>query len=112
MRTIKFRAWNGNTMWETKDLNLTDNGLILMQYTGIKDRTGKEIFEGDVLAYSNENSPRHGVVKGHIVYDNGAFRLKRKNEEQSHLDTITVPSYQRTHEVVGNIYESPELLTN
>jgi uncharacterized phage protein (TIGR01671 family) len=118
MRTIKFRAWDTrfNDMHYYADvrtwhLNTPDlEECTLMQYTGLLDKNGKEIYESDVLAYLNENSPRNGVVKGYIVYDNGAFRLKRKNKEQSHLDTITVPSYQRTHEVVGNIYEHPELI--
>lgn len=54
MREIKFRAWNGVEMSEPFDLNKGDPdtfplGLPLMQYTGLEDKNGKEIYENMIL---------------------------------------------------------------
>jgi len=77
MREIKFRAWSKefNTMktqhgiplislsgqMYNEGLNITDR-FILMQYTGIKDKNGKEIYEGDIIHYGYyENIDKNGL---------------------------------------------------
>ncbi len=68
MREIKFRTWHEDTKYFYVDTGLTslglndainkalDAGYILEQYTGFKDRTGKEIYEGDILDTCNDGS--------------------------------------------------------
>ena len=63
MREIKFRTWDGKKMMselpaylEPHDVNETissmnSEGIVLMQYTGLKDKNGKEIYEGDIVEY-------------------------------------------------------------
>ena len=117
MREIKFRAWNTekNDMitcsgywWEeefTGQEDLADTpGFVVMQYTGLKDKNGKEIYEEDVLSKSGH---RNRIVKYVIdafiaepipfTEKDGPYRLK---------------NYTHGCEVIGNIYENPELLTN
>lgn len=80
-----------------------------MQYTGFKDKHGKEIYEGDIL---KNNFVYFGplVSKLHVVYwvdSNAAFATKQPllNKE----DTVS-PKHWKYLEVVGNIFENPELL--
>lgn len=108
MREIKFRTWNPNG----KKMNglhgcivLNDRivrGLadsILMQYTGLKDKNGKEIYEGDIV-----RSTFNGI--GKIEWDerNATYRSVGKTADMT-LSVVT-----RESEIIGNIYENPELL--
>lgn len=69
---------------------------IIMQYTGIEDLKGKEIYEGDILSNDEE------CYK--VVFENGSYRAEI---EEYSLDLIDVA---HCCEIVGNIYENPELL--
>lgn len=119
MREIRFRAWDRGRKrfhWGNGNLMLALNGTkfwqfafnapeivnqdnyILMQYTGLKDKNGKPIYEGDIVKKTCYYS---GIVTTEIIkYNNGSFRTK---------ETIIVDSC-RYFEVIGNIYENPELL--
>ena len=74
-----------------------------MQYTGLKDKNGKEIYEGDWCRA--EYRTREGIitVQGNIVFDEFMWCVDCKND---------IFSINRLHnfEVIGNIYENPELL--
>src|SRR5512146_66283 len=117
-REIKFRAWSkktndwcdhgsaewffsdgGGPLYSSYDSEHTE----LMQYTGLKDKNGKEIYEGDVVEV--EDGPNK--KKREIVFKDGAFSLKLLNGATEYL-----PNYVRYGqiEVIGNIYENPELL--
>jgi len=69
----------------------------LMQYTGLKDRNGKEIYEGDVIQ-DGWNKNTFGVV----TFEEGGFRLGF-----GYAETVGIQS--EVAEVIGNIYENPEL---
>ncbi len=127
MREIKFRAWQRESKYMIKaalvhfdgrvfDLlcepdheDLTDK-VDLIQFTGLKDKNGKEIYEGDVL----ENMKGHRFVmeydglafgwRGLTPYANGCVEFS--------YDTITNPKMTEILEleIIGNIYENPELL--
>ncbi len=115
MREIKFRAWNktAKTMGDSFTLQtairpidicnrfpvFTDD-VIYMEYTGLKDKNEKEICEGDILC------------NGIIGFDRGRFCGmyfdSNGNIEESWEDDLYL---QKDLEVMGNIYENPELLT-
>ena len=79
------------------------NDVELMQYTGLKDKNNKEIYEGDILFES------FGEKYYKVVFENGSFRVEFKGDFEEHsLDLIDVVA--QGCEIVGNIYENPELL--
>ena len=116
MREIKFRAWGrfGDTKkdemidnWQNTDyteyVGFGGGGYFeLMQYTGLKDKNGKEIYEGDIVEMGYfADEPTY--TKGEVVFHEGAFLLKDK-ESCTHG---MVPDWTVK---LGNIYENPELL--
>lgn len=84
--------------------------LVLMQSTGLKDKNGKEIFEGDVVQYQNTKIPSadsKGVIR---YFDNWAmFGIDIEHNEPRALFFNGLADHISL-EVVGNIYENPELL--
>ncbi len=74
----------------------------ILQYTGLKDKNGKEIYEGDIL--KNEND--FGIHYTDVVYSEGMFHSRYEGD----LSPMPLNVYNDYHEVVGNIYENPELL--
>ena len=75
----------------------------LMQYTGLKDKNNKEIYEGDILFES------FGERYYKVVFENGGFRAEFKGDFDEHsFDLIDVVA--QGCEIVGNIYENPELM--
>ncbi len=71
----------------------------LMQYTGLKDKNGREIYEGDILKDLDGN-------KEEVIWDEGCVFIKHQDGTS---DFISVRNY---FEIIGNIYENPELLVN
>lgn len=70
------------------------------QYTGLTDKNGKKIFEGDILAIG-ENGERYQTVS--VSFKDGAFRV-------SHYAINLLGSRNIESEVIGNIHDNPELL--
>jgi len=117
MREIKFRAY----LWTDRHTNdgmiySDEMGMIefwknylhyqgkkkLMQYTGLKDKNGREIYEGDIVKGAGKN-PIIYIVEWLDSYGGFAFVDKEK----------AIPAYEflvNFCEVIGNIYENPELL--
>jgi len=112
MREIKFRAWDKNRKEMCPDcINSMGNpnwraGKIFMQFTGLHDKNGKEIYEGDVVyreVLSRDDpalSGRYGD-KGVVEFFLGVYRIKL-NEE---LEVLSIDINAGTLEVIGNIYE-------
>lgn len=113
MRKIKFRAWDklNKEMINFESINFQErrvykdtvsyrkfNDIELMQYTGLKDMKGKEFYEGDILF----ETFREEYFK--VVFENGSFRAE---VDEYSLD---LEDYANICEVVGNIYENPELI--
>ena len=121
MREIKFRAWlkeerkmvNVETLFiginrlcfgnsKTEDLFFRDfEEVELMQYTGLKDKNGKEIYEGDIVVLNNVENDNMCIVR----YEHSRYRLEgwSLREDLSNVE-------DRFLEVVGNIYENKNLL--
>jgi len=122
MREMKVRAWDtvGNqwlwiTGFETAETSKSDGytldgifhngdyvgkeGIVLMQYTGLKDRHGQEIYEGDIL---RDDEMGLNVVR----WEDGSFWLYEGG--QSLMEHLS--DYNEVCEVIGNIYEHPHLL--
>lgn len=79
---------------------------VLMQYTGLKDKNGKEIYEGDIVDF------RHGERKLYIAFNLGQWSmcgcLNEPNKDYRNLNHYV--NHDGPIEVIGNIYENPELL--
>lgn len=115
MREIKFRAWEPKKlqMWTPQYRapyemlrDAARSSAILMQYTGLKDRNGVEIYEGDILKYSGK---RHDGSKYEGVYqvDWGICGHSDRG-----IGWQIDPDEVIKEEVIGNIYEHPHLLQN
>lgn len=123
-REIKFRAWQFpcNRMLNWSDLTQWDydntmsfcsacedqvnpkKEFALMQYTGIKDRTGKEIYEGDILYRKSTGTT------GEVMFYKGKFIIKWKPIAGYVMYDSDVDTAERNDEVKGNIYENPDLI--
>ena len=120
MREIKFRVWCPTSKhfstqpwlscdglmlkWEhTGDIQtLTDirfDNYVIQQYTGLKDKNGKEIYEGDILSYKGMHRVGNGVSI--VSFDDGSFMIDEDFADKN---------WAVEHEVIGNIFENPELL--
>jgi hypothetical protein len=115
MRKIKFRAWDKEFKkfsqmalgYASSDVNdLTDYEW--SQYTGLKDKNGKEVYEGDIVSVWRDGSNRIFTVKWreqgvpmYILYP------QPLNENFWHLRS----DMEMAWEVIGNIYENPELFS-
>ena len=112
-REIKFRVWNTEmSKWVTGDItNYYDRGAYwfisndefkVSQYTGLKDKNGKEIYEGDVVEW--EDSMAEETYGGKTIYPNEVVEFKGG----AFYPVCMMP--ENEFEIIGNIYENPELL--
>ena len=135
MRAIKFRAWDGFEMIYFFCLSATgviflltdplgfkrttptrvfqtDSNYILMQYTGLKDSKGVEIYEGDIVEYYRKTYSNIGEV----VYSNNhaSYQISTTNKYMVPIRIGFSGLYGENDEIlvkiIGNLYENPELL--
>ena len=134
-RVIKFRAWDGERMWDEsleicpaddaygmtlgQATNPDNYGMkVLMQFTGLLDKNGKEIYEGDIVIYEtlhgfscDEEDWRSQGTKvsspSVVEFEDGEFWPR---EYAQLVDDGYYSHRWFNFEVIGNIYENPELI--
>lgn len=86
----------------------------LMQYTGLKDKNGKEIYGGDIVEYrACEGCDDCGVVVSEVIWrDGGWYIVTEWQGEQKDIPSSLCSLYGNDLVIIGNIYENPELLKN
>ena len=129
-RIIKFRAWDGKKMmydvvpwqwdfvidrttWKCEESGSSNNHIParmnvpaykftnLMQFTGLHDKNWKEVYEGDIVHFGNG-------TRGHIIYEAPMYGIAWSLENKVIRSFLNI--FWETGEVIGNIYENPELL--
>lgn len=125
MREIKFRVWDnmgkimiGIEQWLAIELSgaidvltadgtyyrANKNGYILMQYTGLKDRNEKEIYEDDIV------KDGYDEPLGRVIFEEGCFVIEiLDGRGYTHYPETRIMHFEEC-EIIGNIYENPELL--
>jgi uncharacterized phage protein (TIGR01671 family) len=117
----KFRAWytpfkgkkfgqemiHGRAGSLISHAEMSPDNYVLMQSTGLKDKNGVEIFEGDIVIRANE-------AIGYVAYlqQEAGFVvvLKKSDYRLGHRNTCESYDVTTNHEVIGNIHSNPELL--
>ena len=132
MREIKFRAWlkEDKKMENVKTMDFTDktirclkknefinayllrrvsfDDVELMQYTGLRDKNGKEIYEGDIIKYKFPYDKRiKHISPVKFLETEASFGIKDRYENEIPLYTASSNNY---FEVIGNIYKNKNLL--
>lgn len=133
-REIKFRAWHeeAETMLQPGDDFGTIHPLdcceyfqggqpvVLLQYTGLKDKNGTEIYEGDIVRWddmTNGTKWRVAIVELNPALQFRVVRIKCdfvQSAKDGHIFEFGRFIYKDTHnhlEVIGNIYENPDLIS-
>ena len=127
---IKFRTWNSVTkeMEQVIQINLKNHyvqttfnkfrysygqpdDVIVEQYTGLKDKNGKEIYEGDILAWHSNIYRKHDWV-GLVLYRGAGFAVQESDKSYSSPEWLDCACRKDANiiEVIGNIHENPDLL--
>ena len=106
-REIKFRAWNNRIKemfplcpneWNLGCLNQNEDFWFVMQYTGLKDKNGKEIYEGDIIDFG-----RDGICE--IKCQNLPYEFVAMHPKYNRYS-----GYWEKGEIIGNVWENKELL--
>ena len=138
MREIKFRAWNfkDKKMFSAEEMTkdqmailpdghfanidgqntsrsiiYSHEQMLPLQFTGLKDKNDKEIYEGDICSAGLKTPLGIVMHRGVIIFNEkaGQFGLKLETELESVSDHVIKND---SPEIIGNIYENPNLLEN
>lgn len=137
MREVEFRAWDniskrmarvhdmafhGDNLWEVRirhyggdmDVSLFGDDFELMQYTGLKDKNGRKIYEGDIVKYrcnSAGDYTNKTFAIDEVNFIRGGFHCKRTfSQLWAKGNSCTEDGKLLDVEIISNIWERPELL--
>ncbi len=121
MRELKFRVKKTVDPVGEWEYIILNNGTIqlqggrvdlktLSQFTGLKDKYGKDIYEGDIVTYLDDaNNSQKGVIK----WDDtscGFFIEAIGGDDEGNQNGELISYETKNYEVIGNIYENPEMM--
>lgn len=141
-REIKFMAWDeaNNRMFQVKEITFSEDGnhtitewrdngherwssplngnqahgkwIHLMQYTGLKDKNGKEIYEGDILRtfWNYHDGPKESTIRFEWSDSRAGFECIKIIEQGA--DYLRAGKPITEYEIIGNLYENPELIND
>ena len=120
-REIKFRVWNVNSetfvdqfeariyIWgyvECDDgkewIEPSKGSIVIEQFTGLKDKNGKEIYEGDIIHHGQEETSGE---KNEVIFQNGEFGMRWQSQSLWHISCDS-----HFFEIIGNVHENAGLL--
>lgn len=128
-RDLKFRTWDDkakgfihfNILSAAELIAVINNDLHIEQFSGLKDASGTEIYEGDILKTNADSEPAvlwkslypevpfpnytHGVVE----FVNSSFGLTQENLGRTELDKLTTGARSSALEIIGNTHTHPKL---
>lgn len=131
MKELKFRAWNtARNCWTSRveldggwgkpmflhgeienDSGYQTDNTIIEQYTGLKDKNGKEIYEGDIVKLTGKVAKNKSTIYK-VVWDSfltgyDLISLERGKADVGYLNEVQM---EERYDVIGNIHDNPELL--
>ena len=108
MRELKFRAWSGSKKKMVEPMTIINptnshaGGDVLMQFTGLKDKNGKEVYDGDIIRFKDFTD----IITAEVKWGTGQWQYKPKGWITGYSSVMVGGNI----EVIGNIYDNPELL--
>lgn len=103
LQTVRLLAEHNDMQYPTNDISIDE--VELMQCTGLKDKNGVEICEGDIVDFSSG-----GDYTGAIEFEKAMFIVKWKQPCYVREDLGRIIGIREYMEIISNVYESPELL--
>ena len=107
----KIENWKGNQLNNPTFADLRD--VVLMQYTGLKDKNGSKIFESDIVEIKRVKIKRNknkNTFIDKVIYNNELCGFRFEGLADDYLDFYDWLNEGAELRVIGNIYENPELL--
>ncbi|MCP9306229.1 hypothetical protein KBX55_16450 [Lacticaseibacillus paracasei] len=79
---------------------------VLLEYTGLHDKNGREIYEGDIVRTGTDNIGDPDPMIGQVIMREGSWLIENEKMQEA----IELFSEITSREVIGNIFEDPELM--